>query len=148
MDIIGMVKEVSGAIKELGGIVDDLHLSKEEKLNFHEALSNIILKLNELAVKVTELASKIIMTETQSDSWLAKNWRPIAMLSFLYIIIHTIVLVPIFHIPGVADAVKNVPDQMWTLLTYGLSGYVIGRTIEKSIDKVSIKNLLDKLIKK
>lgn len=142
MDIIGMIKEASAAVKTIGGVVDDLHLSKEEKLNFHTLLSQLMVRLHELVTAVTAMQAKIITAEAQSDSWLAKNWRPIAMLTFLYIVIHTIILVPLFNLPSVSQAVKDVPAKIWDLLTYGLGGYVIGRSVEKTIDKISLGSIL------
>lgn len=74
----------------------------------------------------------VIKTEIQSDSWMGKNWRPILMLTFTYIILHTFVLAPLFSLKSVL-----IPDEMWTLLKIGMGGYIIGRSVEKIVPGVA-----------
>ena len=75
----------------------------------------------------------IVVAEAQSESWLARNWRPMIMLSFGAILANNYILVPWIMAFGIETvAVLEIPDGMWGLLTVGLGGYVVGRTLEKT----------------
>lgn len=62
----------------------------------------------------------------ESQSWLARSWRPLTMLTFTYIIAHSFVLAPLFGLE-----VLPIPPDMWELLKLGMGGYIIGRSAEK-----------------
>jgi hypothetical protein len=81
-----------------------------------------------------EASRDIVVAEAQGESWLQRNWRPIIMLTFGAILANNYILVP--YVPGAV--VLEIPDGMWSLLTIGLGGYVVGRTIEKTGSGVSI----------
>jgi len=75
--------------------------------------------------KELDSAMKIIVAEAQSGSWLAQNWRPITMLTFVALIVaHWLGFTP-----------QNMPEaQVMALLEIvkvGLGGYVLGRSGEK-----------------
>lgn len=70
----------------------------------------------------------VIVAEAKSESWLARNWRPMLMLVFTFIILDNYVLSPIFSVPH-----TELPDQMWQLLKIGVGGYILGRSGEKAI---------------
>jgi len=75
----------------------------------------------------------VVVAEVQSKSWLARNWRPIIMLTFGAILANNYIIVPWLLALGVETvAVLEIPDGMWTLLTVGIGGYVVGRTIENT----------------
>ena len=65
-------------------------------------------------------ATEAIVSEA-SGSWLQRSWRPITMLTFLFLV--------------VCDAFGflafRLADQAWILLQIGLGGYVVGRSGEK-----------------
>lgn len=77
----------------------------------------------------TEIAKSqqaVLVAEASSTSWLARNWRPILMLTFTYIIAHNYVIGPLFSVRTVP-----IPPDMWELLKLGIGGYIIGRSAEK-----------------
>ena len=69
----------------------------------------------------------------QSESWIARNWRPITMLSFVFIIFNNFVLVPYGEAFGFPMPSVMLPPDMFALLKIGLGGYVVGRSAEKGI---------------
>jgi len=69
----------------------------------------------------------IIVAEAKSDSWAARNWRPIMMLTFVFIVFNNHVLAA--WIPSIT--LVELPPDMWTLLQIGLGGYIVGRSGEK-----------------
>ena len=125
---------LGGALKPITGLIDDLHTSDEERLTLKVALDKIEADLKVEGYKydtaLAEARSSIIIAEAQSQSWLARNWRPITMLMFggLILAIAT----------GLTDVddLAAVPDQLWRLLQIGIGGYIVGRSAEKIVPQV------------
>ncbi len=129
MSILGIVGE---AIGKVTGLIDDLHTSDEEKL---AAKASILAVQTDLTKAVLDYEAKLaseqgqtVRAEVTGHSWMQRNWRPIVMLLFAYIIAHNYVLVPVLGLSGV-----DIPSDMWQLLKIGLGGYVIGRSAEKIV---------------
>lgn len=83
--------------------------------------------------KITK-QSEVVIAEAQSESWIAKNWRPITMLSFVFIIVNNFIISPYAAAFGLELPYLDIPPNMWTLLEIGLGGYIIGRSAEKCIE--------------
>ena len=61
------------------------------------------------------------------------------MLTFGAILANNYIIVPWLQAFGVETvAVLEIPEGMWGLLTVGLGGYVVGRTIEKTGSGVNV----------
>ena len=86
-------------------------------------------KLIDTYVKLEELKAKVLTTE-MSGNWLQRSWRPMLMLSLVLIIVNNYILFPYF--PDTLTMLE-LPEQLWTLLTIGVGGYVGGRSIEKAV---------------
>lgn len=122
LEIFSFVKNVFSPAAEL---IDNLHTSDEEKMKLQNVLAKIendtTLKVIEYEGKLLQAQTSIITAEANSASWIARNWRPITMLSFLVLVI--------------ADSLDILPSPLakeaWTMLQLGLGGYVAGRSAEK-----------------
>ena len=90
-------------------------------------------ELNEYSKTIIEEQSKIIQSEANGEGWLQKNWRPVTMLTFVFIIANNYILYPYITLFGGKAITLDIPPDMWGLLKLGLGGYVVGRSIEKSI---------------
>ena len=77
----------------------------------------------------------IITAEAKSQSSLARNWRPITMLTFVAIILNNFLVFPYIDLffPGKAVQLP-IPPDMWNLLKLGITGYILGRSAEKGIE--------------
>lgn len=64
---------------------------------------------------------------------LLESWRPVMMYVFMYIIAQYYILNPIaeFFWPGLK--LKDLPPEMWTLLTVAVGGYITSRGVEKGL---------------
>ena len=131
MSIIGIVGD---AIGKVTGLIDDLHTSGEEKLEAKGALlaiqAEVTTKVLDYEATLAKEQGATIRAEMASGSWLATSWRPILMLTFGAVIVYSTVA-PAFGAP-VVD-MSGVPDRMWSLMTVGVGGYVVGRTAEKIV---------------
>lgn len=92
------------------------------------------LKLMELAQKgeFTEMTTKadIIKAEASSESWLAQSWRPIMMLTFGALIVARWMG---YAAPGIS---QEEILKLWNIVELGITGYVVGRTVEKLTPQV------------
>ena len=77
------------------------------------------------AGEIEQAAAGIVKTEAASAHWLAANWRPITMLTFVGLIVARWFG---FSAPGLSEAEALA---LWDIVQLGLGGYVIGRTVEK-----------------
>lgn len=134
LDGLNPIGLIVDGIKAIGSIFDDVSTTDEERLTLKNKLiaiqNDMTSKMLEYQVKVAQFQSNIIVAEAQGESWLQRNWRPIIMLLFGFVVLYA-TLAPLFGAPPVD--MQGVPDKMWTLLTVGIGGYIGGRSIEKGI---------------
>jgi hypothetical protein len=123
---------IGSLIGSIGGIIDDLTTSDEEKLAAKLALSQlentITIRLIEAEQTVVQEKAKVLIAEAQGESWLQRNWRPITMMTFVFIVAWNFVVAPLF-----GAMYLEIPAPMWNLLQLGIGGYIIGRSVEKGI---------------
>ena len=134
LDILaGPVKGLVGAV---GSIIDDLHTSGEEKAAAKQKLSELeaatILSLAEVGKTLIEAQRDAVVAEAKG-SWLQRNWRPLTMMVFVFIIFNNYVLVPYVSAFGGTIPALEIPNGMWALLNVGIGGYITSRGIEKVV---------------
>jgi len=74
-----------------------------------------------------------IVAEAKSEHTITATWRPITMLVFVAIIANNYILAPYINLLFDVNVTLPLPPEMWGLLKIGLGGYVVGRSIEKSV---------------
>ena len=122
LSILGFIADI---FKPAAKLVDDLHTSDEEKMQIEKVMfkmeQEMTLRMMEYESQLLTAKTDIIKSEASSASWIARNWRPITMLSFLLLV--------------VLDSFGWLPNPLakeaWTMLQIGLGGYVVGRSGEK-----------------
>ena len=122
MNVLSLIGQI---FKPAMDMIDNVHTSTEEKLQQKAQLLELqtTFLVQALDYEQEQLKSKtaIIMAEANSQSWLARSWRPITMLTFLVLV--------------VCDSFGWLPfrlaEDAWGLLKIGLGGYVVGRSAEK-----------------
>ena len=80
----------------------------------------------------------MIVAEAQGGSWMQRNWRPMTMLTFAAIVANNYLVAPYVQAFGGVAVVLEIPPGMWGLMTMGLGGYVVGRTLEKTGSSIRI----------
>lgn len=109
-------------------LIDKLHTSTAEKLELKAVLrklqNDVTLKSLEYEQKIIEVQGSVIVAEAQSKSWITRSWRPITMLTFVFLIVYS-------TFTGLV-----IPEDLWTVIKLGLGGYVIGRSAEKIVPGV------------
>lgn len=105
-----------------GKVVGNLFPDKEAAAKAEaEMMRQLLAHQNE----IESAAAGIIRQEAASSHWLAANWRPITMLTFLGLIVARWFG---WAAPDLADAEYL---KLWDIVELGLGGYVIGRSVEK-----------------
>lgn len=131
-----MLKIISTLFKPATDLIDDLTLSKEEKAELDarilETRVNTALKFMEYEQQLLESKTSIVVAEAQGGSWLQRSWRPITMLTFLALVVGD----------SFGLLATELAPEAWTLLQIGLGGYVVGRSVEKSMPH--LKNIMNK----
>ena len=126
MNIISKIFS-SGAtelVKSVGGVIDTLHTSKEEKLAAELKIKKLI---SNYEVEMEKTITSRWESDMNSDSWLAKNIRPITL---AFLILSTVLLIFID-----AGAINFHVEEKWTnllqiVLITVVGAYFGGRSIE------------------
>lgn len=121
-------------IVQVGKIFDSV-LDKfvDDKSERNRLKAEINQALIDAEQKVVLKASENVKAEIQGDSWLQRNWRPLLMVSIVAILVNNYILFPYLSLFTDKVVVLDLPHDLFTLLTVGVGGYVVGRSAEKGI---------------
>ena len=126
---------IGDIIKPVAGLIDGLSTSGEERGELRLALKSMqsALTAGVLSYESDLIGAQraVVVAEAQGTSWLQRNWRPITMLVFTFIVAWNYVLAPLLGYFFQGMPLLEIPPGMWTLLQIGLGGYVVGRSGEK-----------------
>ena len=101
------------------------------------------LKLREvearLETSLIEGRAQVIQAEVNSESWLARSWRPMTMLWFALLVgLHWLGFTP--------DTLSDeIVGKLLDIVQYGLTGYIVGRSVEKTVKTATGTGLLDRI---
>lgn len=82
-------------------------------------------------LKELDSAMQIITSEAKSEHFLVAAWRPITMLTFVFIVANNYIFYPYLSLFWDDAPMLAIPPDLWDLLKIGIGGYVAGRTGEK-----------------
>jgi len=106
----------------LTNVVSNLFPDPAEKA---KAEAEVMRQLLTHQADIERSAADIIKTEAASQHWLAANWRPLTMLTFVGLIVAR----------WFGWAAPNLSEaeylKLWSIVELALGGYVIGRSVEK-----------------
>ena len=134
LSVIGSI--ISGLSGPLGQVAERYFDNKDDQQAFKNAVELEILKNQK---DFQDLSANIVLAEAKSEHKITSIWRPAVMLLFalviaIHILIIPYILTPILWMLGYPlPEIMPLPDQVWTLITVGLGGYVGGRSGEKMV---------------
>jgi len=111
-------------------ITGEVTLTPEAKAALDSKMIELEKVLIQVGVETDKLRHNIIIAEAQSQSWLARNWRPILMLTIVAIIANNFVLFPYLSLFTTKVRMLTLPDHLYALLKIGVGGYIVGRSAE------------------
>ena len=112
-------------VKGIGGVIDNLHTSKEEKLAAEFKVKELI---SNYEVEMEKTITDRWEADMNSDSWLAKNIRPMTL---AFLVVSTVLMIFID-----AGTIKFIVEDKWTdllqiVLITVIGAYFGGRSLEK-----------------
>jgi len=112
-------------VKGVGGIIDNLHTSKEEKLAAELKVKELI---SNYEVEMEKTITDRWEADMNSDSWLAKNIRPMTL---AFLVVSTVLMIFID-----AGTIEFIVEDKWTdllqiVLITVIGAYFGGRSLEK-----------------
>ncbi len=129
--MLGLIGSIAGPLLQgLFGVIDQAVEDKDEAARIKAKLQTMVL---EGQMKEIEAAAAIIVAEAQGDSWLQRNWRPMLMCLFGFIIANNYIIAPYMALFDLPSIVLETPPELWALIKLGVGGYVVGRSVEKGV---------------
>lgn len=130
---------VDKVVDSVAGGLDKLFTSDEERLKAKNMLEQIRNNLKSQLIQAFTVALQakrdVIVAEIQGESWLQRNWRPMTMLIFAYIIANEYIVAPYVSVIFDVDLKpKSIDHEMWNLLKLGIGGYISALGIKKVVD--------------
>jgi len=125
--MFGWGDAVKGVTDLVGQFVED----KDKANELETAIKNKLIGLEQEMVKAQR---DVIVAEANSQSWMARNWRPIMMLTFVFIVFNNYILLPYVTLFGGTPVELPIPESLWALLKIGVGGYIFGRSGEKMVE--------------
>ena len=125
----GPLSFIAGLIKPVTNLVDNLHTSDEERLEAKGVLLQLETAMMSQTLayeqKLAESQASIIVAEATANSWLTRTWRPITMLTFVFLVVWS-------QFTGM-----EIQPDLWFVIKIGLGGYLGGRSVEKSVGSIT-----------
>ena len=115
-----------GIFKEVDKAIPDQDLGARLKAGIQQA----VLAADAEALKAQ---AGIVTAEAQGESWLQRNWRPLTMMVFVFIVFNNYILAPYLQTMAGWSVSLATPPDLWALIKLGLGGYVVGRSAEKCV---------------
>lgn len=115
----------------LGDVVKNLFPDPADETKRIELQNQLTMALVQQASAIETAAAGIVTAEVQGQSWLQRNWRPLAMLVFTALIVARWLG---FAAPNLSESEYL---KLWDIVQLGLGGYVIGRSAEKIVPQVA-----------
>jgi hypothetical protein len=115
-----------GIFKEVDKAIPDQDLGAKLKASIQTAV---------LSADAEALQSQagIVTAEAKGESWLQRNWRPLTMMVFVFIVANNYIIAPYAQAISGASVSLPTPPDLWALIKIGLGGYVVGRSAEKCV---------------
>lgn len=117
-----MAPLITALLPIFGKVVGNLFPDPAEKA---KAEAEMMRQLLSHQAEIESAAGKIIQTEAASSHWLAANWRPLTMLTFVALIVARWFG---WAAPSLSEAEYLA---LWDIVKIGLGGYTFMRSIEK-----------------
>lgn len=135
LDSLGGLAGIKDALAPVRDIVAkvsrDPQAAAEAQATLLEAENALAANVLGYEKAVVLAAQSIIVAEAQSESWLTRNWRPLCMVWCMGLVTVTLGMAA-FGVGMPADY-QELDNQLLTLVTVGLGGYVVSRGGEKIV---------------
>lgn len=140
--MVNILEFIGGIFEPAARLIDDVTTSDEERLRLRKEMDEVRAKVQtkmielehqqlEYEKRLVDAQQAVVVAEAQGKSWLQRMWRPILMLVIIVIIANNYVLLPYIQLFFENAPALELPPELFTLLSVGVGGYVVGRSGEK-----------------
>ena len=135
---------IQALLPVIGPIVGDVvkRVLPEDKDKRMEIERELNMTLMQNSAQIEQAAASVVIAEAKSEHKITATWRPILMLTITAIVAWNYLFAPLIEL-AVQLMTSNqipltiaLPEELWTLLTVGVGGYVVGRSGEKIAGKI------------
>lgn len=113
-----------GIMSLIDRLFPDKQKQDEAKLEMMKVLNEAAAQQAEADARKMEAQASVIVSEANSQSYAARNWRPHLMYCLMLTYPVNWVLFPILRAFGVDIPQLPIPTEYWTVLSIGLGGYI------------------------
>jgi hypothetical protein len=132
LSFLAALPVIGSVVEKILGVVDQAVEDKDAANKLKAEIQTKMLGLDYSALeKELDVRAQILTAEITSQSWLARNWRPILMLVIVAIVANNYLIFPYVKLFGGESTILELPERLWTLMEIGVGGYIIGRSGEK-----------------
>ncbi len=140
MSILSAIPIVGKILDGALGVIDKAVTDKDLRNKLKADLQSKMLSLDFSAFeKEIEAKAQIITAEIQGKNWLQRNWRPILMMTIVAIVANNYLVYPYLSMFTEKAVVLELPGELYTLMTVGVGGYIVGRSGEKIAKSLKAK---------
>tara|TARA_R100000664_G_scaffold34032_1_gene53566 strand:- start:11090 stop:11506 length:417 start_codon:yes stop_codon:yes gene_type:complete len=135
---------IGALLPVLGPIVKDVigRVLPADKNKAQEIERELNMAMMQNTAAIEEAAASVVIAEAKSEHKITATWRPILMLTITAIVAWNFLLAPLAELAVTLSTGNQIPlsiplpDELWTLLSIGVGGYVVGRSGEKIAGKL------------
>lgn len=151
-EVVGKAAPVAGAVlggpagASLGqsiasalGVASTPEAVNRELMNNPESFVRLREIESNLEAELIQGRTKVVQAEVQGESWLQRNWRPLLMLWFA-----TLIGAHWFGFTA-ENLDQSTIELVLTIIQYGMTGYIVGRTAEKVVTSASGNGLMERI---
>lgn len=135
-----MMPILSGILSAVTAAITGFFSSKNKKLESIDKGIDLASEVGSNDAEAARASGRVLQSVFASDSWLAKNWRPITMSIFVGLLVARWFG---YSPPNMSEAEII---KMYDLIELGLGGYIGGRSLEKIVTAVTRSKAFDKLL--
>lgn len=133
---VAAIPIVGKIVEKIIGVVDQVVEDKDQAAKIKAEIQTAALAMDHEELQtLVKAQADIVKAEAMGKSWLQRNWRPLLMITVIAIIFNNYVLFPYLSMFTAKAVVLELPTGLWALLTAGVSGYVVGRSGEKIVER-------------
>ncbi len=134
MGLLSSLPVIGPVIEKIIGVVDQAVPDKDLREKLKAEIQTRLLELDySVLEKEIEARAKVIMAEATGHSWLQRNWRPILMITIVAIVANNYLIYPYLSLFTDKATILPLPPELFTLMTVGVGGYIVGRSGEKMV---------------
>ena len=128
----------------LGPIVSDVvgRVPPADKNKAQQLQNELNMAMPSNSAAIEQAAASVVIAEAKSEHTITATWRPILMLVITAIVGWNYLFAPLIELivhlttGNQIPLTIELPEELWTLLTVGVGGYIVGRSGEKVAQKL------------